>query len=190
MNLGRNKQLTRLGRYSCSPAGPDPSSQASVQAPPGWAGASSPGVGHPALFSGRASAPRPPSASRLGRCPGPPPPPGWAASALPGWARTCAPAGPACLFSGWAFLAARAPVGPTIRLGCPFPSAPRLGRLLPTPGWAGSGGSGLAGILLQATFCKTRLRWFRMFRLGQAGTPLAQAGLSPCHAGLTLSRLD
>jgi hypothetical protein len=127
MNLGWNKQLTRLGRYSFSPAGPDPSSQAGVRAPPGWAGASSPGVGHPAPFPGRASAPRPPSASWLGRCLGPLSPPGWATSALPGWAGTCAPArprasapaGPACLFSGWAFLAARAPAGPTIRLGQP-----------------------------------------------------------------------
>jgi hypothetical protein len=45
------------------------------------------------------------------------------------------------------------------------------------PGWAGSGGSSLAGISFPGHHVSSRLGRFNIFRLGQAEIPLAQAGL-------------
>jgi hypothetical protein len=87
---------------------------------------------------------------------------------IPGVGRCSAsPAGP---------VGRQTPAGPASL--APSRPAPRWACHFTMPGWAGSGGSGLAGILLQATFYQ--------FRLGR--TPLAQAGLPPCQAGLLLVR--
>jgi hypothetical protein len=87
--------------------------------------------------------------------------PGWAGTSSPGWAGAPSPGWAGTWSPGWA-----------------ASSAPATGQLLPHPGWAGSGGSGLVGIPSKP-LCQFRLGQFRLFWLGQAGTPLAQAGLSP-----------
>jgi hypothetical protein len=138
--------------------------------PPGWAGALSSGWAEPAEPGWALAAPRPGTAPRLGLPAGSPHVP----------RRPCAPfasrLGRQAGYPGWAARPA-APAG--------LPAAPAMlppaGRHLPLrPGWAGSGGSGLAGNPLQAATLLPRLgrikypgwvAFYSLFRLGQAGIP-------------------
>jgi hypothetical protein len=138
--------LTRLGRFICSPARPGRLH-------------SQVGRWHPSPAGLVPRLPRPSSASRAGRLA---PIPAWAG--FPGWAPPAGSPGRLPRLGrglasrpGWA-AGLLAPAGPLLlrpRLGQDErpPAGPDLppGRhLLPCPGWAGSGGSGLAGIFLQA----------------------------------------
>jgi hypothetical protein len=113
----------------------------------------------------------------------------------------CVPAGPDLHPPAWAARpmsparlgpSAHPPARPACRPGLPprlcrqprFLARPAcwLGRALaglsaPFPGWAESGGSGLAGITPPGHPLQPRLGRFGVIRLGQAGIPLAQAGL-------------
>jgi hypothetical protein len=137
-----------------------------------------PGVGRHLFPGGPRSLSRPaglfPLPSWAGVLTGPAP--------LPGWASAQAGLPPVCPRLG---LLSRAPAGPWT--GCPgwavWPAAPRLPPA--RPGWAGLGESGLAGNPLQAASLQPRLGRVRLFRLGQVGAPLAQAGLSPCRPNFT-----
>jgi hypothetical protein len=114
------------------------------------------------------------------------------------------PTGPGSIPPAWADV----PLRPANRLGRRASSGwaglpcrpwlpPRLGPLGQRPGWAASSPSAPAGpfpalhlagpdqedlawpgFLPRAALYQFRLGWIRAFRLGQAGNPLAQAGLS------------
>jgi hypothetical protein len=142
----------------------------------GWAALPLAGRHPPLLRLGRQGV------TRLGRLA---PPPGGPLLLVPGWASVSRPAP----FPGQASpprppFAPAGPVGQQTRLGRRHP----LAGLLPAapsrvssparPGWAGLGESGLAGIFPLGPLCQFRMGRIIVFRLGQAGTPLAQAGLS------------
>jgi hypothetical protein len=140
----------------------------------GWAGASLTRCGPAPSSPAWATVLGPPAGPQLGLLAGPQQgSPGWAAAWFPGWAKARSPV--------WASSASRPASSPA-----PARLTPAGRHLLP-PGWAGSGGSGLAGISSQGVFANTGWAglycsgWARQGSLAQAGLYLWQAGLSPCR---------
>jgi hypothetical protein len=121
-----------------------------------------------------------------------PPPP--ARPELPLGRQAFAPAGPsiprpgllkqsgwaAGRFSGWA---GAPPAGP-------FPPAPQAGCLHRAPAGPDREDPAWPGFPSQAAICLPGWAGLSVFRLGQAGTSLAQAGLLPWEAGFHSSRPD
>jgi hypothetical protein len=132
---------SRRGPFPPRPCGPEQ--------PPGWASRPAPPIGsRPASQPGWAGIPppaRPAFRPRLGRFLLRP------RLGLPRFAPVGRFLGwPGTWFPGWASYSGRAgsPSRPSI-----LPATPRWAGLSSAPDWAGSGGSGLAGIHLQAAIC-------------------------------------
>jgi hypothetical protein len=126
LNSKVGPDYTFMGQNSAAQAGISGGGPAHSSPGQGWAGTAPPG------WVGMLS-------PRLGRLP----PPGWAGFLPSAGQASFIPDGPPVRPPRLG-LRASDPAGPLI------PPAPRWANLSTAPGWAGSGGSGLAGILLQA----------------------------------------